>query len=115
MRQLDFGGRLAVIELARHLPVAKIELPLRATVETRPIRTPTVGKRAAHVRVPATEYSRHETAYLCHMSPRARIALVCITRRGPSIWATKRHTRHKTGQSPCDFCASLWPFLSLSF
>jgi hypothetical protein len=32
MRQLDFIRGLPVIEFASHLPVAKVELPLGATV-----------------------------------------------------------------------------------
>ena len=88
MRQLDFVCGLAVIEVTLHLPVAQVEVPLCATMQTRTISAPTVRKRAAEVRVPATKYSRHEIANLCHISPRVRIGLVCLTRSNPAIWAT---------------------------
>jgi hypothetical protein len=89
MRQLDFVPGLAVIEVTLHLPVTEIELSLGAAMETRTISAPAMRERAAEVRVPATEYSRHEIAYLCHISPLVRIALVCLTRRAQPIWATK--------------------------
>jgi hypothetical protein len=112
MRQLDFGCGLAVIEVTMRLPIAQIELSLRSTMQACTIRAPTMRERAAHVRVPATEYSRHEIAYLCHISPLVRIALVCITRSHQPNWATKRHKSRKKGVSEvCDLCASLWlPF-----
>jgi hypothetical protein len=88
MRQLDFGCGLAVIEVTMRLPIAQIELSLRSTMQAGTIRAPTMRERAAHVRVPATEYSRHEIAYLCHISPLVRIALVCITRSHQPNWAT---------------------------
>jgi hypothetical protein len=34
MRELYFGGGRSIIEVAVHLPVAKVELALRATVQT---------------------------------------------------------------------------------
>ena len=90
MSQLDFGCGLAIKEVALHFPVTQVEVSLRATVEARTIRAPTVGKRAAHVSMPATKYSRHEIAYLCHLSPLVGIALVCITRSDPPNWATQK-------------------------
>jgi hypothetical protein len=63
---------------------------LRATMGARPVGAAPAGKRAAHIRMPATEYSRHEIAYLCHNSPRLKIALVCITRSAAPIWATSK-------------------------
>ena len=110
MRQLDFGCGRAVIKVALHLPVTKIELSLRATVEARTISTAAVRKRAAEIRVPATKYSRHKSADLCHISPLVRIALVCITRSAPPIWATQKHRTRKTARA---FVAGvpLYPFL----
>jgi hypothetical protein len=60
-----------------------------------------VRERAAEVRMPATEYSRHNFANLCHISPLVRIGLVCLTRSHPPKWATKRHKSHKQAPSRC--------------
>ena len=50
-----------VIKLALHLPIAEIELPLRATVETSAISSAFAGKRTAELPVPAAKYSCYET------------------------------------------------------
>jgi hypothetical protein len=51
---------VAVIEVALHLPLAKIELALGATVEARTIRATPTRKRAAEFAVAAAKHSRHE-------------------------------------------------------
>ena len=105
MCQLDFGCGRAVIKVALHLPVTKIELALRAAVEARPVSAPTVRKRPAEIRMPAAKYSRHKSGYLCHISPLVRIALVCITRSAPSIWAIKSTGLAKTAPRLCSWCS----------
>jgi len=59
----DLSGLwLAVIEIPLHLPVAEIELPLRATIQTRPVRAAVSGKGTAHLRMTTTKHPGHQTA-----------------------------------------------------
>lgn len=55
---------LAVIETALHLPISQIKLPLRAAIETRPVRAAFAGKRPAELDMPATKQARHQVADL---------------------------------------------------
>ena len=51
---------LAVVEAARHLPPAQIELPLRAAAQTRSVRTAVTREGATHFGMPAPKDPRHQ-------------------------------------------------------
>ncbi len=48
-----FARRQAVIEVALHLPVLQIELPVRATTQANPVSLSLARKRPAHFHMPA--------------------------------------------------------------
>jgi hypothetical protein len=92
--------RLAVVEVALHLPLAKMKLSLGAALQTRAISAPAAGKWTAEVCVPTTENSRHEITNLycyvtgLHLFTSFKIAFDSITRKLWSDWATTRREQH---------------------
>ena len=53
---------LAVVVMTLHLPVAEVELALRAAVQTRPIRAAVAGEGTAHLCMTATKHTRYQAA-----------------------------------------------------
>jgi hypothetical protein len=55
-------GLALVKELPLHLPVAQVELPLRATAQAGSIGSAFAGERPAELCMPTTKYSRYKIA-----------------------------------------------------
>jgi len=86
---------LAVVEVALHLPFAKMKPSLGAALQARTISAPATGKWTAEVCVPTTENPRHEITNLycyltgLHYFTSFKIAFDSLTRKLWLDWATK--------------------------
>src|SRR5688500_6348587 len=70
-------GRIAVKEIALHLPVAEIEPSLRSTIQTRPVRAAVARERTAEFAMAATKNPRHQPpdffCYACYLTSLHRL------------------------------------------